>query len=377
MPGDAPVNKQVRCRSYGARVVLSDVVEGENREVTAARLAESLSREHGFTLLHPFEDHDVIAGQGTVAVELAEQATADLGVTHVDAFFVCAGGGGLAAGCCLALEESMPECKRYAVEPEAYDDHARSFAAGERLSVTGNPYSICDALQAASPGANTFPITSRLLTGVLTVSDDEVRHAMRVAFECLQLVLEPSGAVPLAAVLARKVSKRAKLCVLSVFFFCLFFGHDYQSGPSRVCFSPQHLITPHSLVSQSTAIYQRSITTTTSYTAGIITHPPHSITTIRICTPQPHSHAPTVSITHESLKFLPRSATIIKTVDLAKGGDSWEDHCGRGKRGQHRRCQVCHRTRLPCVHSTSWCQQERCSEGPHTAPTRCVRLDGV
>jgi cysteine synthase len=223
MPGDAPVNKQVRCRSYGARVVLSDVVENENREVTAARLAESLSREHGFTLLHPFEDHDVIAGQGTVAVELAEQATADLGVTHVDAFFVCAGGGGLAAGCCLALEESMPECKRYAVEPEAYDDHARSFAAGERLSVTGNPYSICDALQAASPGANTFPITSRLLTGVLTVSDDEVRHAMRVAFECLQLVLEPSGAVPLAAVLARKVSKRAKLCVLSVFFFLSFF----------------------------------------------------------------------------------------------------------------------------------------------------------
>jgi len=71
MPGDAPVNKQVRCRSYGARVVLSDAVEGENREVTAARLAESLSREHGFTLLHPFEDHDVIAGQGTVAVELA------------------------------------------------------------------------------------------------------------------------------------------------------------------------------------------------------------------------------------------------------------------------------------------------------------------
>lgn len=166
MPGDAPVNKQARARSYGASVVLSDVVAGENREVTAARLAETLARERGLALLHPFEDKDVIAGQGTVAVELAEQAKSELGVPHVDAFFVCVGGGGLAAGCCLALEERLPECKRYAVEPAAYDDHARSFVAGKRLSVSGNPSSICDALQAASPGVNTFPITSRLLTDV-------------------------------------------------------------------------------------------------------------------------------------------------------------------------------------------------------------------
>lgn len=187
-------------------MILCDRVSvGENREITAAGLAEKLSVEHGYTLLHPFEDHDVIAGQGTTAVELAEQAFDQFGLRDLDAFFVCTGGGGLTAGCCLALEQSMPACERYAVEPAAYDDHARSFAHGEICNVKGNPQSICDALQAAAPGRNTWPINKRLLTGVLTVTDDEVRYAMRVAFETLQLVLEPSGAVPLAAVLARKV----------------------------------------------------------------------------------------------------------------------------------------------------------------------------
>lgn len=189
---------------------------GENREITAARLAEKLSADHGYTLLHPFEDRDVIAGQGTTAVELADQAYEQFGLHNLDAFLVCAGGGGLSAGCCLALEQRMPLCARFAVEPAAYDDHARSFASGSVCEVVGNPVSICDALQAASPGKNTWPVNKRLLTGVLTVTDDEVRYAMRVAFETLQLVLEPSGAVPLAAVLARKVPHRAfaRSCVL-------------------------------------------------------------------------------------------------------------------------------------------------------------------
>lgn len=189
---------------------------GENREITAARLAEKLSTDHGYTLLHPFEDRDVIAGQGTTAVELADQAYEQFGLHNLDAFLVCAGGGGLSAGCCLALEQRMPLCARFAVEPAAYDDHARSFASGSVCEVVGNPVSICDALQAASPGKNTWPVNKRLLTGVLTVTDDEVRYAMRVAFETLQLVLEPSGAVPLAAVLARKVPHRAfaRSCVL-------------------------------------------------------------------------------------------------------------------------------------------------------------------
>eukprot|EP00729_Bicosta_minor_P014530 gene14530-4130_t len=156
MPGDAPANKQARARSYGR------------------------------TLLHPFEDHDVIAGQGTAALELAKHCE-QIGVEALDAFLVCTGGGGLTAGCCTVLKELMPSCNLYSVEPEAKTN-----------------------LGAAAPGKNTWPINKELLTDVLTVSDDEVRFAMRVAFETLQLVLEPSGAVSLAAVLAGKVSAVGK-----------------------------------------------------------------------------------------------------------------------------------------------------------------------
>ena len=199
MPEDSPRNKVDRARSYGAEVALSPVVPAENREVTAARMAEELSAERGLELLHPFEDREVIAGQGTVGLELAEQC-GEVGAA-LDAFVVQTGGGGLTAGCCLALAELMPGVPRYAVEPEAYDDHAQSLSRGERVTLQGNPPSICDALQAAAPGMHTFPITSRLLAGVKTVSDAEVRHAMRVAYETLQVALEPSGAVALAAVL--------------------------------------------------------------------------------------------------------------------------------------------------------------------------------
>ena len=205
MPGDAPLNKQARARSYGATVVKSEIIDGENREITAARLAAQIAKAEGRTLLHPFEDYEVIAGQGTTALELVQHCAAN-SIPTLDSFLVGHGGGGLTAGCCLALDKLMPACSLYAVEPEAYDDLARSHAASpqQRLEVKGNPVSICDALQAAAPGENTFPITSKLLTGVLTVSDEEVRYAMRVAFEMLQLVLEPSGAISLAAVYVKR-----------------------------------------------------------------------------------------------------------------------------------------------------------------------------
>merc|ERR1719421_2505297 len=99
----------------------------------------------------------------------------------------------------------MPTCKVYAVEPEGYDDHVRSLERGERLSVEGNPPTLCDSLQAVAPGVNTFPINQRLLAGAMAVSDDEVRYAMKIAFEMLQIVLEPGGATALAAVLMNKV----------------------------------------------------------------------------------------------------------------------------------------------------------------------------
>eukprot|EP00039_Didymoeca_costata_P008832 m.117409 g.117409 ORF g.117409 m.117409 type:complete len:445 (+) comp14250_c0_seq5:35-1369(+) len=209
MPGDAPENKQARARSYGATVVLSDILRNENREITAARLAEKISREHNMTLVHPFEDRDVVAGQGTCAMELIDYCEEN-GIQDLDSFFVCIGGGGLSSGCCLALANRMSGCKRYIVEPELYNDTAMSLSAGKRCHVVGNPKSICDALQAAAPGVNTFPILKEYVTKALTVTDEEVRYAMRIAFETLQLVLEPSGAVPLAAVLASKIPVAGK-----------------------------------------------------------------------------------------------------------------------------------------------------------------------
>ena len=218
MPGDAPLSKQERARSYGSDVVLSDVVPGVNREVTAAELARSLAAEHGFTLLHPFEDGDVIAGQGSCGVELCEQC-AERGVTELDALLIPTGGGGLAAGCALATSAAFPKAALYAVEPTGYDDHALSLAAGKRVGLEGNPPSLCDSLQAVSPGENTFPINSRLLAGALVVDDEDVRRAMRVAFETLQIVLEPGGAAGLAVVLAGKLPggsiKGKTICVIA------------------------------------------------------------------------------------------------------------------------------------------------------------------
>eukprot|EP01052_Picozoa_sp_SAG31_P027998 SAG31_NODE_2667_length_5273_cov_2.316776_2_plen_312_part_00 len=175
-----------------------------NREVTAAELAQKMATERGLTLLHPFEDPDVIAGQGSCGVEIVEQCL-EKGIPAVDAVLICTGGGGLAAGCCLALADRMPTAHLYAVEPEGYDDHALSLASGERVSLEGNPASTMDSLQAVAPGINTFPINRRLLSGAIAVSDDEVAAALHIAFETLQIVLEPGGAAALAAVIAGKV----------------------------------------------------------------------------------------------------------------------------------------------------------------------------
>ena len=204
MPADTPQSKVTTARSYGASVVLSEVVPGINREVTAAKVAEQLALENGFTLLHPFEDLDVIAGQGSCAVEICEQCT-ERRVGTPDVLLIPTGGGGLASGCALATRAAFGTAtKMWAVEPEGYDDHRMSFEQGKRVGLVGNPSSLCDSLQAVSPGVNTFPITSTLLQGALVVNDEEVRHAMQVAFDTLKIVLEPGGAVGLAAILSGK-----------------------------------------------------------------------------------------------------------------------------------------------------------------------------
>jgi len=203
MPADAPAIKLANTRGYGAEVVLYDR-RRESRESIAQRVAA----ERGASLIPPYDDVRVIAGQGTVGLELAQQAEA-LGVS-LEAVVVPAGGGGLLAGTATAVAALSPGTKLYSAEPAAFDDHRRSLAAGRRIENEPTARSICDALQAPQPGEITFAINRRLLAGGLAVSDDEVRDAMRVAFADYKLVIEPGGAAALAAVLSGKLDVSGK-----------------------------------------------------------------------------------------------------------------------------------------------------------------------
>ena len=215
MPHDAPQTKMASTRAQGARLVLSEPAGGDNREVAANAEAGRLAAETGAVLLHPFDDWDVIEGQGTTGLEIQQQARA-LGVGELDACLVCCGGGGLSSGIALALAESMAACACYTVEPAAYDDFARSFEAGRRLAVDGNPPTLCEALQAATPGEKTFALSHGLGVRGLRVSDAEAVEAMRLGFEQLKLVLEPSGAVALAAALHGRIETADRVtCVVA------------------------------------------------------------------------------------------------------------------------------------------------------------------
>ena len=203
MPRDAPRAKIDGTRQLGADIVFYDRY-CESREEIARRLAE----ESGATLVPSFDDYDVIAGQGTVGLEIMEDAQAS--GFKLDAVLVCCGGGGLAAGTATAINGIDDSVEIFSVEPEGFDDTARSLVAGERLSIDPQARSICDALLTPSPGELTFPINHSLLAGGLVVSDAEVRSAMVFAFVHLKLVLEPGGAVALAAILAGRVSTEDK-----------------------------------------------------------------------------------------------------------------------------------------------------------------------
>ena len=196
MPSDAPALKIANTRAYGAEVALYDRAGGEDREALGARLAA----RDGLTLVKPYDDPWVIAGQGTCGLEIAEQARA-AGVTQADVL-VCCGGGGLTAGVALALEGAAPGLRARPVEPEGFDDTARSLVSG-RPEVNAAPSgSICDAIVTPSPGEITLPIMRRLCGPGVAVSDAQALAAMAAAFLRLKLVLEPGGAVALAAALA-------------------------------------------------------------------------------------------------------------------------------------------------------------------------------
>lgn len=203
MPADAPAIKIANTRSYGAEIELYDRYH-ENREAIAERIAA----ERGAVLDRAFEDPDVVAGQGSAGLELAEQAHA-CGAA-LDAVLIPCGGGGLISGCAIALAEKCPDAAVYAVEPEGFDDTRRSLAAGKRLRNDPGARSLCDALLVPTPGALPFKINSALLAGALVVSDAEAGRAMAAAFRHLKIVVEPGGAVALAAVLSGKYDCRDK-----------------------------------------------------------------------------------------------------------------------------------------------------------------------
>ena len=209
MPADAPKMKIDNTRALGGDVVLYDRYT-ENRE----EIGERLQKERGATLVKPYDDPMIIAGQGTVGLEIAEQS-AELDIVP-DAVFVPAGGGGLVSGTALAIDGTLG-CPVYSCEPETFDDTRRSLETGVHQTVPAGAESICDALLSPTPGNITFAINSRLLAGGLAVSDDEALAAMRTAMLSLKIVVEPGGAVALAAALTGKMDLKGKtvVCVCS------------------------------------------------------------------------------------------------------------------------------------------------------------------
>ena len=199
MPADTPRIKQDNTQAYGAEIVTYDRATQSREEIAAQHV-----RERGAVMVPPFEHADIIAGQGTAGLELAGQAAA-AGV-KLDDVVVCCSGGGLTAGIALAMAEMSPATLVHTVEPAGFDDYARSLAAGSLMRNAKTTGSICDALLSPSPGEMTFAINRRLLGPGLVVSDAEAAAAVRFAFETLKLVLEPGGAVALAAVLSGKIA---------------------------------------------------------------------------------------------------------------------------------------------------------------------------
>jgi threo-3-hydroxy-L-aspartate ammonia-lyase len=196
MPEDAPAAKLDATRGYGGEVVLYDRWT-ESREEIGARLAD----ERGLELVRPYDDPLVMAGQGTAALELLAEAP------ELDLLLVPVSGGGLIAGCATAAKARRPEIRVVGIEPEAGDDTRRSLAAGERMRIDV-PRTIADGLQAPEPGELTFEVNRRLVDEIVTVTDDEIVDAMAFLFDRLKLVVEPSGAVGVAALLTGKLDAR-------------------------------------------------------------------------------------------------------------------------------------------------------------------------
>jgi threonine dehydratase len=195
MPDDAPAVKVAATRGYGAEVIFYDRLK-DDREAFARRIAE----ERGMALVPPYDDARIMAGAGTAALELMEEAP------DLDAVLVPIGGGGLIAGSAVAIHGARPATRVFGVEPAGADDTLRSLRDGERVSIPP-PTTIADGLRVTRPGTLTFPVVQRHVEDILVVSDDEIIEALRFALLRLKLVVEPSGAVPLAALLSGRLPR--------------------------------------------------------------------------------------------------------------------------------------------------------------------------
>jgi threonine dehydratase len=207
MPSDAPVSKREKTKGYGAEVVLYDR-DKEDREA----IARAIAGPRGATLVPPYDDPFVMAGQGTVGREIAEDLTA-LGLAP-DVVVAQASGGGLIAGIATSVKARFPQASIMCAEPEGFDDHAISLRAGKRQPHAAQGRTICDALMAAMPGELTFAVNEQLLAQGVVASDAEVGEAVKFAFRELKLVAEPGGAVGLAALLSGRFEARGKIVVI-------------------------------------------------------------------------------------------------------------------------------------------------------------------
>lgn len=201
MPSDAPAIKVAATKGYGAEVKLYDRLT-ESREKIAAEIAAA----RGAVVVPAFDDPHIVAGQGTVGLEMAQQAKA-LGAS-LDIVLAPVSGGGLLAGVSLAMKHLMPDAAIWGVEPAGYEDLRLSLEAGERVTIKPQGRSLCDALESPFPGEITFPILKQNLAGAVAITDAEVAEAMRFAFSTLKLVVEPGGSVGLAALLTGKVKAK-------------------------------------------------------------------------------------------------------------------------------------------------------------------------
>jgi threonine dehydratase len=206
MPADTPATKIEGTKAYGAEVVTYDRYS-ESREDIGAALSQKLNAD----LIKPYDDVRVIAGQGTVGMEIAHQA-ATMGIVP-DALLCCCGGGGLIAGTSIALHAHFPDTKIWCAEPEFYDDTKRSLESGERQRAQTEKTSICDAIVTPEPGVLTFPINRTHLSGGAVVSDEHVLKTVATLFKHLKIIVEPGGAVAVAAALTGQIPKDAQTIV--------------------------------------------------------------------------------------------------------------------------------------------------------------------